>query len=128
LLCHTSPDQPYEVLETLHLYGTYQDWLLGRPKPNEMADIVKDWETNARRLYPHWPVHSAVDASDYDERGYLPRFVCIGYFTASETRDPQMSGSALVIIWYQAKCPVDGLTLPPIAKSVWQDSAKDFEY
>jgi hypothetical protein len=88
-----------------------------RPKATDMPDLLKRWESRAQALYPGWPVRSAVQAGDYDAAGYLAHFVCIGYFTASESRDPEMSGSAMVLVWYQDKCPVEGVTLPPIAES-----------
>jgi hypothetical protein len=128
LLCCTSPDQPYDALDSLHLYSAYEDWLLGGPKATEMPELLQRWESRAQALHPGWPVHSSVQAGDYDEAGYLPHYVCIGYFTASESRDPQMSGAAMVLIWYQNKCPVEGVTLPTIAETEWRASAKDFLY
>ena len=128
MLCGVSLDQPYDVLESLHLCSAYEDWLMGGPKASEMGDLLKEWESRAQALYPGWPVRSAVQAGDYDEAGYLAHFVCIGFLTASKSRDPEMHGSAMVLVWYQNKCPVEGVMLPIIAETEWRASAKDFLY
>lgn len=114
------------TLDELHLYSTYEDWLMGGPKASEMEDLMRRWEARARTMYKGWPVHS-VPASR-DSKGFLPLHVCIGFFSASETRDPGMSASALVIVWYQQTCPVDRIELPQIADATWRNSAKDFDY
>jgi hypothetical protein len=75
LLCGASLDQPYDVLESLHLYSAYDGWLMGGPKASEMSDLLKEWESKAQALYPGWPVRSAVQTGDYDEAGYLAHFV-----------------------------------------------------
>lgn len=97
--------QTYDSLESLHLYSAFEDWILGGPKATEMPELLKLWESRTRALYPGWPVHSAVQPGDFDEAGYLVNYLCIGFFTASESREAGRSGSAMVLVWYQKQMP-----------------------
>ncbi len=62
MLCGGPREQPYDVLDSLHLYGTYEDWLMGRPKASQMPELLERWESRAQELYGNWPVYSAVQA------------------------------------------------------------------
>jgi hypothetical protein len=114
-------------LDSLHLYRTYEDWLIGGPKASEMESLMRRWAGRAQALYQDWPVHS-VQPVPRDEEGFLPDHVCIGFFYSPESREPDMDGSALVMVWYQQTCPVDGINLPVISDASWRASAKDFQY
>ena len=107
LWCTFDDQYPFNLLESLELYGTYQDWLEGGPKLSEIPDLVKRWESLASGAHPGWPVYCAIRAEDYREDGFLPRYVCIGNFRANWTREPNWCGSAMVIVWYQEKNPID---------------------
>jgi hypothetical protein len=129
LWCTSEEQYPFNFFDELHLYGTYEDWLAGGPKVRDMPDLVKRWESRAIELHPGWPIHTAVQTEDYRDDGFLPSYVCIGNFRSNWTREPNWCGSAMVIVWYQEKCPIDdGMTLPKMAKADWEAVAKDFDY
>ncbi len=129
LFCTFEERYPFSFLDSLHLYGTYEDWLMGSPKPAEMPKLLRRWEERAEALHSGWPVHSAIKASDYTEQGLLPQYVCAGFFRSHWTHEEKFSGSGLVIVWYQNESPVEEkLTLPKISLEDWQRLSKDFDY
>jgi hypothetical protein len=129
LWCTFDKQYPFNFLNNLSLFGTYEDWLMGAPKLSEMPDLVKRWETAASGIHPGWPVYTAIRPEDYKNDGFLPDYVCIGFFASNWTREPNWNCSAVVIVWYQEKSPIDGgISLPRIKKEVWESLAKDFNY
>jgi hypothetical protein len=127
--CTFDKQYPFNFLDSLRLFGTYEDWLMGQPKLSEIPDLVQRWESAASGVHPGWPVHSAIRAEDYRKDGFLPNHVCIGYFRSNWTREPNWCGSAMGVVWYQEKNPIDdGMTLPTVPEEVWRRMAKDFDY
>jgi hypothetical protein len=71
LWCTFNDQYPFNFLDSLELFGTYQDWLMGGPRLSEIPDLVKRWESAASRVHPGWPVYSAIRAEDYRKDGLL---------------------------------------------------------
>jgi hypothetical protein len=132
------PDGTSVRLDELSVAESYAGLLEGIPTERLNARILRDAITSAERRWPGVPVHlvpptlvSKETPTGYEGRGptysELPPFACIGCFMSSRSRNPDMHGTVLIVVWFQSESVVGGITLDPVSLD-WWNKAMDFEY
>jgi hypothetical protein len=139
------------MLGELRVSMSYSGMLEGVPSEKKNSDISERAIEEAKRFWPGEQVHliePVVTWRDTPE-GYqhvrgpenpelpeflwrgpkypeLPEFLCIGLFMSFSSRDPNMHGSVMAVVWLQSQSPVEGIKLDADALKSWE-RARDFE-